>query len=114
MQVKVDLTQTIAGLAKLGFLKTRSRDISSPSYGTDCATVATGGVKQFLKRYRCKEYAVAILTARRQGTGTQVAISWVVMPTAAQATQYRSLADSFGHGNPPGEPRTVFDGHCYA
>jgi hypothetical protein len=114
VQVKVDLTQAISGLAKLGFLKTQGRNLSGPSYGTDCAAVATGGVQQFLKRYRCKEYAISILTAHRQGTGTEVAISWVVMPTTAQATQYRSKADSFGQGNPPGEPRTIFDGHCYA
>jgi hypothetical protein len=111
VQVKADLTQAIAALAKLGFPSTRS--INS-SYGTDCEKTASGGVKQFLTRHPCKEYASAILTARRQGTTARVAISWVVMPTANLAEQYEAKANVYGQGNPPGEPPMTFNGHCYA
>jgi len=113
VQVKADLTQAIAALAGLGFHSARGVNSSNPSYGTDCARSATGEVGQFLTRHPCKEYASATLTSRRQGTTAQVAMSWVVMPTATLASQYKAKADAPQQGNPPGEP-PAFNGLCYA
>lgn len=112
VQVKADLNQVVAALAALGFHSERSTGAPSPSYATNCAKAATGGVKQFLTRYPCKEYTTANLTARRQGATAQVAITWLVMPTPAQAGQYKAEADTPGQGNPPGE--SAFNGRCYA
>ncbi len=108
VQVKVDLNQAVAVLSALGFGGTRSA-----SYGTGCAGSGTGGVRHFLARHPCKEYASATLMAHRQGGTAQVAVDWVVMPTAALAGQYKAIADTKGQGNPPGES-LAFNGLCYA
>jgi hypothetical protein len=110
VQVKADLTEAIAALAKIGF---RSTPSTSPSSGTACAASATGEVRQFLMRYPCKEYASTTLMARRQGATAQVVISWVVMPTLTLAEHYKTKADAPQLGNPPGEP-LAFNGLCYA
>jgi hypothetical protein len=115
VQVKADLNEAVASLATLGFRGTRSANsgMPSPSYGRACAASATGGVRQFLARHLCKEYASAMLTALRQGASAQVAISWVLMPTVALAAQYKAEADAPLSGNPPGES-LAFSGLCYA
>jgi hypothetical protein len=59
------------------------------------------------------EYAIASIRAHRQDTSAQVAISWVVMPTPALATQYKHMVDERYRGNPPGES-AAFNGLCYA
>lgn len=108
VQVNADLRQAVALLTALGF-----RGTPNPSYGAGCAGSATGGVGQFLARHPCKEYASATLTARKQGATAQVVISWVVMPDASLAGQYKAEADAPLNGNPPGES-LGFDGRCYA
>ena len=110
VQAKADVTRVVTALSALGF-----RDAAhSISYnGTDCKTAATNEVRQFFIRHPCKEYASAIVTNSSHGITTKVAISWVTMPTPSLASQYKALADTFGTGNPPGQPLT-FDGHCYA
>jgi hypothetical protein len=113
VQVKADISQAIAGLAQLGFHSLRSVSSSNPSYHTDCAQSATGGVRQFLTRYHCKEYTNDTLTARKQGTTAKVSITWVEMPTSTLAERYKTIVDKFGQGNPPGEPPS-FSGFCYA
>lgn len=113
VQVKADLTQAIAALAELGFHSTRSMNTRSPKSAAGCAASATGEVRQFLTRHPCKEDATTILTTHRQGTTTQLAMSWVVMPTSILATQYRAKVNREGLGNPPGEP-PAFNGLCYA
>jgi hypothetical protein len=97
-------------LSALGFRDTAH----SINYsGTDCAAAATNEVRQFFIRHPCKEYASAIVTNSSQGITTKVAISWVTMPAPSLASQYKALTDTFGTGNPPGQPLT-FDGRCYA
>ena len=51
---------------------------------------------------------------RKQGTITRVAITWVVMPSVTLAKQYKAISDTYGQGNPPGQPPTSFPGQCYA
>jgi hypothetical protein len=70
-------------------------------------------VKQFLTSHPCKEYANALLTEREEKTDAHVAMTWVVMPNTALATTYKSKADTYRYGNPPGEP-PAFNGRCYA
>jgi hypothetical protein len=108
VQVNVDLNQAVAVVSALGFGGTRSA-----TYGTGCTDIATGRVSQFLAHHPCKEYASATLMAHRQGATAQVAVDWVVMPTAALAGQYKAIADKKGQGNPPGES-LAFNGLCYA
>ena len=114
VQVKADLNQAVSDLAALGFRSTRSiNSVPSPSYGTDCAVDATHGVRQFLSRHPCKEYATAKLTARRDGRTGQIAMTWVVMPSTALASRYKADADTPNAGNPPGQS-PAFNGLCYA
>lgn len=110
VQAKVDVAHVITALSALGF-----RDaVHYINYsGTDCAAAATNEVRQFFIRHPCREYASAIVTNSSQGITTKVAISWVTMPTPSLASQYKALADTFGTGNPPGQP-LAFDGRCYA
>jgi hypothetical protein len=114
VQVKADLIQVAAALARLGFQNTPTVNSITPSYATDCAANATGEVRQFLTRHPCKEYASGILMVRKQGTATRVTISWVVMPSVTLAKQYKARADTYGQGNPPGQPPAYFPGQCYA
>jgi hypothetical protein len=125
VQVRIDITRALAALAKLSLGKlpsassARSVGIqpkassSNPTYGTDCAKTATKEVKQFLTSHSCKEYATALLTEHEQTMDAHVAMTWVVMPSTALATTYKSKADRYRYGNPPGEP-PAFNGRCYA
>ncbi len=108
------MNQAIAELAKLGFRIIESVDSSSASDSKACTRDSSGDVRQFLEQHPCKEYAVARMTVLRQGTTTQLVISWVVMPTPSLAEKYQEKADKSGKGNPPGQPRAVFNGNCYA
>lgn len=108
VQVDANLNQAVAGLLTLRFAGVRL----GPSYATDCAGSATGEVSQFLVRHPCKQYASTTLKVHRPGTAAQAVVSWVVMPTAALASQYKATADAPHTGNPPGE--RGFSGLCYA
>jgi hypothetical protein len=114
VQVKVDISQAISAIAKLGFRSTSNGNSSNPHYGADCAKNATLDVKQFLIQHRCKEYASAIVMVGKGTTTTHLVITRVIMPTKALAIKYESTADTPESGNPPGEPPTVFNGLCYA
>jgi hypothetical protein len=107
--VKADLTHAVAALIALGYRSV----VPQPSPSRDCAGSATGNVRQLLTRHPCKEYASTTLTAYRHGGSAQIAISWVVMPTAALAEQYKAEADTPGQGNPP-EQSPNYNGLCYA
>lgn len=114
VQVKANLNQIATDLATLGFRAIRSiTPAPEPSYSTNCAGSATGGVRQFLTRHPCKEYATATLITHKRGNKAKVAITWVVMPTKALARQYKHQAGKPGGGNPPGQP-PAFNGLCYA
>lgn len=110
VQVKVDLTQTVATLASLEFHTVHAR----PKYGTSCAASATGDVKNFLENNLCKEYASTIFTARRERITTKITISWVVMGSVRLARKYKAIAGIPRKGNPPGQPPLIFNGFCYA
>jgi hypothetical protein len=114
VQVKADLSQSIAALAKFGFDDISGASSSDPTGGTDCASAATMRVRQFLTQHQCKEYATATFTVAKSGTRTQVAITWVVMSTPSLAKGYKILADTPGKGNPPGQSEADFTGLCYA
>lgn len=113
VQVSADLTHTIAVFSKLGFHNASNINTGNPGFGTDCAASATGQVRQFLSRHPCKEYAIARLKTERQGINGLVVLSWVVMPNASLASQYKSMVDRLGTGNPPGQS-SAFTGGCYA
>jgi hypothetical protein len=115
VQVKVELNNALSALASLGFRIVRSPNstASGPSYRTDCSRNATGEVRQFLTRHPCKQYASATRTLAQRGATAQVAFSWVEMPTATLAGQYRITVDAYGTGNPPGVS-LAFNGRCYA
>jgi hypothetical protein len=109
VQVNVNVTDTVRALEALGFAGV----VSPPSASSpNCAASATGSVRLFLIRHPCNAYAGRRLTIHRQGTAALVAISWVEMPTAALARQYKATADVPNTGNPPGE--RGFSGLCYA
>jgi hypothetical protein len=115
VQVNIGLNSAIDKLSSLGFggRQISNSGTSGLSHPTDCATSATGLVRQFLARHPCVQYAAVVYTATRQGTSTQVAFSWVEMPAASLATQYKDEVDTYGTGNPPGVS-PAFNGHCYA
>jgi hypothetical protein len=109
VQVNLDITDAVKALETLGFAGVVA---PTPAPGTNCAASATGAVRQFLGHHPCEEYTVTKLTIHKQGVAARVAISWVVMPTTALASQYKAKADSPHTGNPPGEQG--FSGYCYA
>ena len=113
VQVKADLTQSVAALAKLGFNGRASTTSNTSGDATACTKSATKEVQKFLMRHPCKEFATVTLTAVKDRASTQVVISWVVMPTTALANLYKQLADQLGEGNPPGQS-AAFTGLCYA
>lgn len=115
VQVKTDLNKALVGLTALGFRRAPSANshTAGPSYRADCARSATKGVKRFLKRYHCKQYATASRTIAKRGATTLVAFSWVEMPTVALGSQYKALVDRYKTGNPPGMS-FAFNGLCYA
>lgn len=110
VEVSVDLNKAVAALAAHGF---HSTHVVSPSHA--CATNSTGSLRHFFARHRCEDVILAGLTAHGHGTTTRVAISWVTMPSARLATQYKNKVDTYGTGNPP-EPagKPSFNGLCYA
>lgn len=115
VQVKVDLDKALGALASRGFHRAQSPNASTwgPRYSTNCAQNATGAVAQFLTRHPCKQYASATRTVSQPGDNAQVGFSWVEMPSATLADQYKSVVDTYGTGNPPGLSPAL-DGHCYA
>lgn len=115
VQVKVDLNKTIEALSSLGFGGRRISISGSAgsSYPTDCAQKATSLVRKFLTRHPCEGYAAQTWTITRQDATTQVALSWVEMPTDSLASQYKVEVDTYSTGNPPGVS-PAFNGLCYA
>jgi hypothetical protein len=115
VQVKVDLNKTIEALSSLGFggRQISTSGTSDSSYRTDCAERASGLVRQFLTHHPCKLYAAQAWTITRQDATTQVAFSWVEMPTTSLASQYKVEVDTYSTGNPPGVS-PAFNGRCYA
>lgn len=111
VQANLNLKPVVTELLRLGFAGT---SIAQPT-GSDsgCAQDASGDVKQFLTLHPCKDSALSSITMHKQGISTQAVVSWVVMPTITLASQYKSIADEPGKGNPPGES-AVFTGLCYA
>jgi hypothetical protein len=114
VQVKFDVSQAIAALAKLGFYSPHAINSSNPNRGKRCAESASGKVQGFLIKHTCKEYASAIMTVRKDATTSHVVITLVRMPSKSLAKQYAHLAGRKGYGNPPGEPTALFNGNCYA
>ncbi len=116
VQVQVDLDKVLGALAAvLGLRNTQApgSSASGPNYYPDCASNATGQVKQFLDLHPCKQFATATRTVAKTGTTARVAFSWVEMPSLSLANQYKIWIDKSGTGNPPGVPLT-FNGLCYA
>jgi hypothetical protein len=115
VQANISLNQAVAELEKLGFAGTKFVQSAGSNPSADCAQNASGDVRQFLSLHPCKEYAISSLTMNNsQGISTQAAVSWVVMPSAALADQYKMMVDKHHSGNPPGEPTAIFNGLCYA
>ena len=116
VQVSVDINKTISELSSLGFggKRTSTAATSASSYSTDCSQNATGLVKEFLTQHPCKQYTVETWTVTQQDKTTQVAFSWVEMPTTSLASQYKAEVDTYKTGNPPGVSPATFNGKCYA
>jgi hypothetical protein len=113
VQVKIDLAKSLGALATVLGLRGAPGVNSGPSYHEDCATSATRAVSTFLKLNHCKQYATATRTVVKAGVTAQVAFSWVEMPSAALAAQYKAKVDAPRTGNPPGVS-LAFNGFCYA
>lgn len=115
VQVNVDLNRTIDALSSLGFGGRRisTSGTSGSSYRTGCAESATGLVRQFLTHHPCEQFSAETWTITRQDATAQVAFSWVEMPSASLAGQYKAEVDTYSTGNPPGVSM-AFDGRCYA
>lgn len=109
IQANLSLKQVVAALEKLQLAGTY---IAQP-IGSNCARSASGAVSQFLSLHPCKESAISIITVHKPGISTEAAVSWVVMSSTALASQYKSIVDISGMGNPPGES-TAYNGLCYA
>jgi hypothetical protein len=115
VNVTADLNKAIGSLAGIGFggKLLSSTGTLANNNSTDCAGTASGQVKTLLTHYPCKQYASDTWAITRQGSTTDVAFSWVEMPTTALAIRYKSIVDKFDTGNPPGVS-PAFDGLCYA
>jgi hypothetical protein len=103
----------VAALLKLQFAGTSIVQPTGSNSSSGCGESASGDVKKFLTIHPCKDSAVASITMHKQGVSTQAAVSWVVMPSPALASQYKAMVDERFSGNPPGES-DVFDGLCYS
>jgi hypothetical protein len=113
VQVNVDLGKAVSALLALKFAGHSNSGTSLASYRADCVESATRQVKQFLAHYPCKQYAAETWTIARPGAATQVAFSWVEMPTVSLADQYKAIVDNYSTGNPPGVS-LAFNGQCYS
>lgn len=116
LQVRVDLNKALSALAAvLGFHSTQSTKPSTSglSYHRDCAENATLEVKKFLTLNRCNQYATTTQTIAKPGITTQVAFTWVEMPTATLAREYKKKVGTPKTGNPPGVSLS-YNGYCYA
>lgn len=113
VQVNVDLGKAVSALLALKFAGHSNSGTSLANYRADCAESASGQVKQFLTRHPCKQYGAETWTITRQDAKAQVAFSWVEMPTASLAGQYKAVVDAYSTGNPPGVS-SAFNGRCYA
>lgn len=68
--------------------------------GGGCAANSYGQVQAFFSGHPCEWLARAYLRVRQGSTGVAlVAISWVQMPSTAQAATYKRLVDAAGTGN---------------
>jgi hypothetical protein len=71
--------------------------------GGDCATYSYGQVQGFFQAHPCRWLARAYLAVSAPGQGgatvVLVAISWVDMPSAQLAGQFKRLVDTGGTGN---------------
>jgi hypothetical protein len=108
VEISADLNQAVAALAVTGLHG--DRVVSS---SVDCAGTSTGLLQSFFIRNPCKKLVLAALTAHSPRTSAQIEISWVTMPSASLAIQYKRDADAYGTGNPPGSSGR-FNGLCYA
>ena len=115
VKVNVDLNSVISVLSSLEFSGKRLSISGSavPGNRAGCAQSATRQVRHFLNRHHCKQYQTQIWAVTRQGATARVAFSWVEMPTASLASQYKAEVDAYSTGNPPGIS-PAFNGRCYA
>jgi hypothetical protein len=115
VQAAVDLNKAISAFAGLGFGGKLASSVGAPYANdpTNCAESATGQVKKFLAHYSCEQYAADMWAITRQGFVTDVVFAWVEMPTAALASRYKAVVDTYNTGNPPGVS-SAFNGRCYA
>jgi hypothetical protein len=70
------------------------------AFDNNCAAHAYGTVQSFLRSHPCKWLARAYYAVRYHKQGLLlIAISWVVMPDASLAQEYKQLVDGWGTGN---------------
>lgn len=115
LQANVDLTGTIKTLAALGFggKELINSSTSGSSHSSDCADSSTSLVREFFVKHPCELYTTEIWTITQQNTAVLVAFTWVEMSMPSLATQYKTVVDAYGTGNPPGVS-SAFNGLCYA
>lgn len=86
--------QQVASQAGFSFV------LESKSEALPCSAHAYGTVQQYLVTHPCQALTRALYTATdAQGAKMLVAVSWATMPSAADATGLRDLADGSGTGN---------------
>lgn len=114
VQVNADLSKVISTLSLLKYggrqISTSEASVPEPE---GCAKDSTKEIKVFLTEHPCKDYSADTWMIYQNDISTQVAFSWVEMPTTSLARQYKIKVDAPGTGNPPGVS-SAFDGHCYA
>ena len=94
-EITLSLNRTEAALTAIGYGGT-----SNIKFDTNCAQNSYGQVHKFFLSDPCKWLARVSLTLDAAGHPVAlVAISWVEMPNAVQADQYKHLVDTQGTGN---------------
>ena len=84
--------------------------------GDRCAELAYGGVRQFFLEHPCRSLQRGTFSVSPQGRDrVVVAVAWIEMPDAEEATALRRVLDTPGTGSVrPQDPRVELTGEQYA
>jgi hypothetical protein len=91
-------------------------DVRTQEDGDRCAASATGQVRAFLREHPCRELQRGSFAVTPGGRDrVVVAVAWITMPDASQATELRRLIDTPGTGSiRPLDRRIELTGQHYA
>jgi hypothetical protein len=87
--------RAVERLVRAGF-KVREQGVEVDS---DCAAHSYGQVQDFFRAHPCTELFRALLEVRGGGATALIAVAWVDMPDAGQASALKALVDRPATGN---------------